>query len=344
MKIAITGGAGYIGAYLTRAYLDAGHDVLVIDNLSRGRRQAVDTRARFYQLDIRDGELRTLLQRERPDVVSHHVAFSQQEFPFEQVLADADVHIRGTLNVLECCIHASVKKILFASGGNGLYGNAASEDLPLTEDTLLRPRQPINISAVAGEWYVRHYSHYYGLKHTILRYADVYGELDRAYMTPSAHPVNYFTSMLAERRRPVIRGSGAETRDHIFIEDVVRANLCALKQGENQTFHISSGIGHTLNQLYKIVVNVMESQIQPLYLSGPLAAPSIILDNTRARQLLNWQPTVSPEEGIQRMVALLRPTGVHPAPVATPVRESITEPISATRIAIAVGMEAQKQQ
>src|SRR6266516_5191040 len=159
MKIAVTGGAGFIGSHLTRAYLDAGHDVFVIDTLINGSREALDSRARFYQLDIRDAKLQTLLQKERPDIVSHHVVQRQRAYPLEEPsLADADVHIRGLLNVLDSCVAASVGKIIFASGGNSLYRGIASSgsigkthpgQISVKEDAPLYPRKPHDISKVA---------------------------------------------------------------------------------------------------------------------------------------------------------------------------------------------------
>ncbi len=315
MKIAITGGAGFIGSHLTKAYLDAGHDVLVIDNLLHGSRQSIDARARFYHLDIRDGKLYTLFQRERPDLVSHHAALygQQQDIPGEQPLANADVHIRGLLNVLESSIAASVSKVIFASGGNTLYGRVKPEHLPITEDTPLCPQHPSDISTVAGEWYVRYYAHYYGLTYTILRYADVYGETDA---TLARHPLSYFICMLQEQRRPIIREAPDEVRDHICIDDVVRANLCALIRGENQTLHISSGCGYPLSQLYQLVADVLESEIEPVYLSSPrMEVSSIVLDNTRARHVLGWQPEVNLSVGIWRAAALLHEQAEPPVPL-----------------------------
>jgi UDP-glucose 4-epimerase len=301
MKIAITGGAGFIGGHLTRAYLDAGHDVLVIDSLQHGSRQALDRRARFSPLDIRDGKLRTILQHERPDLLSHHVA--QYGVPGEQALSDADAHIRGLLNVLDGCVEASVSKIIFASGGNSLYGRVDAALLPVDEDAPLCPQRPADISRVAGEWYVRYYTRSYGLAHTILRYADVYGETDHAL---AHHPLSQVICALLERRRPIIYGTGEALRDHIFIEDVVRANLSALTRGEGQTLHISSGRGATLTQMYRLAVEVLQSDIEPVHLSETRApASSIVLDNTRARRILGWRPVISLPEGIQRAVALL---------------------------------------
>jgi UDP-glucose 4-epimerase len=329
MKIAITGGAGFIGEYLTTSYLNAGHDVLVIDNLSRGSRKAIDPRARFYEIDVRDGKLSSILQHERPDLVSHHVAQWKHDSHFERSLTDADVHIRGLLNVLDCCVDASVRKIIFASGGNGMYGCVEAAQSPLSEETPLCPQQPIDISRMAGECYVRHYSRYYGLKHTILRYANVYGATNNTHKTNQLHPINYFSRMLAARRRPIIRGTGEERYDHIFIDDVVRANHCILKRGDNQTFHISSGYCYTLNQLYQMVATAMKSALQPLYLSDPLVASAIALDNTRAQQLLGWQPEVSIQEGTQRIVEQ-HVYASHTIVEFTPIE----------RIAIAAGVES----
>lgn len=300
MKIAITGGAGFIGSHLARAYLDEGHDVLVIDNLVCGSRQAVDERARFHEVDIRDRKLRTILEQERPDLVSHHVAYQRDTSMGEDSLADADVHVRGLLNVLESCVSAAVGKVIFASNGNNLYGHVGEEQLPVTEDTPLCPIHLDDTSKVAGEWYVRYYTQRFGLRHTILRYADVYGETDTTY---AHHPLTYFIAMLQQQRRPIIRGTGNDVRDQIFIDDVVRANVCALKQGDNETLHISSMQGYSPNELCDMTALLLKSDLDPVYISGTLAEDcETVLDNSRAYQALGWKPEVAMMEGIQLML------------------------------------------
>ncbi len=303
MKIAITGGAGFIGSHLTKAYLDAGHDVLVIDTLAHSADNAVDARARFYRLDIRDSKLQELLRLERPDIVSHHAAQCVQHEMLldEQSMCDADVHVRGLLNVLESCVMASVGKIIFASGGNSMFGRVQSPDQAcpnlLQEDAPLCPQRPYDISKVAGEWYVRYYTRQHGLSHTILRYADVYGETNARC---AQHPLSYFVEMLSAGRRPLIRGAANDVRDHIFIDDVVRANLSALERGLNQTFHISSGQGYTIKQFYSEAAYLLGSGIEPTYISTSLAEPSsVVLDNSLACRVLGWSPKIDFTEGVR---------------------------------------------
>jgi UDP-glucose 4-epimerase len=304
MKIAVIGGAGFIGSHVVNTYLEAGHDVFVVDTLINGTRQTLDRRARFYQLDLRDPQLRALLQAERPEIVSHHAAQREQrDLPAEQSLLDADIQVRGLLNVLDSCVSASVEKIIFASGGNDLYDRP--ESLPLTENAALCPRQPQEISKQAAEWYIRYYTRQYGLTHTIFRYADVYGETEREHLH---HPLSYIIRMLLEERRPTIRRSADELRDHIFIDDVARANLCALERGHNQTFNISTGEGHTLSQFYQIVAATLNSDIEPVYITNSLVfglpprPNAITLDNSLAKQHLGWRPQVSFAQGIQATI------------------------------------------
>ncbi len=300
MKIAMIGGAGFVGSHLTHAYLNAGHDVFVIDSLVHGTREVVDPRARFYHLDIRDGKLQAILQAERPDIVSHHAVQREYSLPCEGSLIDADVHIRGLLNVLDSCVNAQVSKLIFASGGNSLYrrhtlqGREAAE--PVSEESEACPLYPQDISKLAGEWYVRYYTRQYRLPHLILRYADIYGEADAAR---ARHPLTAFLAQLVRQCRPTIRGTDSDIRDHIFIDDVVRANLCALERGRNDTLHISSAQGYSLRQFYHAAARLLQSELAPLYVSPSSADPTaIVLDNRRAAHILQWQPEIDFLKGV----------------------------------------------
>lgn len=331
MKIAIMGGAGFVGSHLTRMYLDAGHDVLVIDNLAHSSREDVDRRARFYSADIRDARVQEILQQERPDVVSFHVAPYAAAFPRTSLLADADVQLRGLLNVLEGCVTASVTRFIYASNGSAFYQPAPvaaamrSEFHIAREDTPVCPRHSDDICKLTGEWYVRHFSQEFGLEHTILRYAHIYGETRREQ---AQHPVTYFIDMLARGQRPVMRGPARDVRDHIYIDDVARANLRALERGRNCTLHISTGKGYTLEQLFKAAAAQLSSDLLPVTISSARIEPTaLVLDNTLARQQLDWQPRVELAEGIKRAVETLcgemQPARVKEAPVREPVLNAV---------------------
>jgi UDP-glucose 4-epimerase len=336
MKIAITGGAGFIGAALTQAYLDAGHDVLVIDNLLCGSEQTIDPRARFYQVDIRDQRLLAIFQAERPDVVSHHATQRYQQLPGESSLLDADVHIRGLLNVLASCVEAQVRKIVFASSGNDLYKNTLPNALPFTECSATTPQHPYDISTLAGECYVRYYTQSYGLTHSILRYSDVYGETQQMQVDHLHHQLSYFIRMLAQGQRPIIGSASEALRDHIFIQDVVQANLRILTRGKNQTFHISTGKGYTLNDLYQMVAFLLDSKLEPVYLSAAMAENhACVLDNGKACEMLDWQPQISILEGLTHAVTLLRATKPATAPQpSTHPRETPIKVVSGQEVSI----------
>ncbi len=327
MKIAIIGGAGFVGSHLTRTYLDARHNVIVIDNLLHGTRESVDPRARFYHLDIRDERLRAILQAERPDVVSYHAIQRECELPGEGLLTDADVHVRGVLNVLESCVNAQVRKLIFASGGNSLYRGCALRDgetmKPISEEIEVYPTKPQDITRVAGEWYVRYYTRQYGLPHLILRYADIYGEINP---TSGRHPLTTFLVRLAAQSSPTIRGTDCNVRDHIFIDDVVKANLSALTSGCNETLHISSGQGYSMRQLYQAVANLFQSKLTPVYISPSRDEPTaVILDNSRAGRVLNWQPTIDLAEGVNLASERLlkRKVGVNTEPLTAKQEEPV---------------------
>ena len=333
MKIAIMGGAGFVGSHLTRAFLDAGHDVLVIDNLAHGSREDVDGRARFYQVDIRDARTQKILQQERPDVVSYHVAPRAAAFPRASLLADADVQLRGLLNVLDGCVNASVARFMYASNGSTLYQPspvAASIRAGLhiaREDTPVCPRHSDDICKLTGEWYVRYFSREYGLEHTILRYSHIYGETRREQ---AQHPVTYFIDMLARGQRPVMRELARDVRDHIHIDDVARANLRALERGRDCTLHISTGKGYTLDQLFKAVAAQLSSDLLPVSIASARIEPTaLVLDNTLARQQLDWQPRVELAEGIKRAVERLCGEMVPARIKETPVREPVLSAVLA---------------
>jgi UDP-glucose 4-epimerase len=301
MKIVVVGGTDFIGSHLVKTYLDAQHEVVLIDTIPDRSQYSIDIRARSYTVVLHDSQMGTILQQERPELVSYHAGHLYDLISGEQHAQTGD--LQSLLNVLEGCVSARVGKIVFAVAGNNLYGRLEEEQLPASEDMPLCSRSAHGVAMIASEWYVRNYTQQYGLKHTILRYADVYGEEDSAYIH---HPLTHFVRALAQQQSPLIEGTGDEIRDAIFIDDVVRANLSVLERGDNETFNISSGRGSTLNQLYRVVAKLLGSERQPVHVPGGLdRGSSIVLDNSRARAVLGWQPQVTLYEGVQEAIRRL---------------------------------------
>jgi UDP-glucose 4-epimerase len=303
MKALVTGGAGFIGSHIVDAYLAAGLDVVVVDDLSTGDRARLAPAARFVELDIRDPGLAAVFERERPDVVNHQAALANVRESLQAPLLYADVNVLGSLNVI------------FASTGGAIYGEPQS--LPVTEDHPRRPLDPYGASKDHVERYLQFYRDNYGLASTILRYANVYGP--RQDPRGEAGVVAVFAGQMLRGTTPVIFGSGAQVRDFTYVSDVVQANLLALTCGDNQVLNISSGVGTSISQLYTLLAELTEFQGTPGY--GPAvcgAVDKIRLDHTRVRQVLGWVPQVSLAEGLARTIAYMAAhLPGHPTSVST---------------------------
>lgn len=211
------------------------------------------------------------------------------------------------MNVLAGCVDAQVAKFVYASGGHSLYRPlplmASYQHQLIDEDTPLSPQRAQDISAVAGEMYVRYYTRQHNLSHLILRYADIYGEQDP---TCALHPLGKFMRNTLRQRQTVVTQHSQDVRDHLFIDDAVRANLYALERGRNETLHISSGQGYSLNELYQHATVLLGSNITPTYLvPAPVTPTWLVLANERARHVLGWRPEISLARGIELAIARL---------------------------------------
>ncbi len=304
MKILITGGAGFIGSHVADACLEAGHQVVVVDDLSSGRRENLDPRVSFYQLDIRDAALKGVFDREQPDVVNHHAAQVSVPRSVEDPRHDAEINLLGLINVLQNCVKHQVKKVIFISSGGAIYGEA--DEYPTTEKYLPRPLSVYAVNKLAGEFYLGFYRHQYGLGHTILRYANVYGP--RQYAQSEAGVVSIFVEKLLADAAPVVYTYPEEPegmiRDYVYVKDVVRANLAALDQGENGVFNIGTCVETTTSQLFRTILWQLGKDIQPQ--SGPARQGDLrrsLLDSSKAFRELGWSPIYSLEDGIRETIA-----------------------------------------
>jgi UDP-glucose 4-epimerase len=298
MKILVTGGAGFIGSHLTDQLIEAGNEVVVIDNLSTGQENNLNPSARFYKLDIRDPKISDVFKDERPEMVFHYAAQIDIRKSTEDPIKSADINILGTLNILENCKKFGTKKIIFASSGGAIYGDA--EIIPTPENYLPFPVSPYGIEKLIAEHYLDFYKRSYGLDYLILRYANVYGP--RQNPKGEAGVVAIFADKLLNNQIPVINGNGAQTRDYVFVNDVVDAAMLALKtvKSRKPIFNIGTGIETSVNNLYKIMTKTVGKNISANYGSAKTGEQArSCLDSSKIRKELNWQPKYKIGEGIK---------------------------------------------
>jgi len=259
MKILITGAAGFIASHITDAYLKAGHEVVIIDNLSTGKRENVPSNARLYELSITDKKIIQVFKEEKPDIVNHHAAQIDIRKSVENPQTDAEINIVGSLNILEASRLTGVKKIIFASSGGSVYGNALS--FPTTETHPTNPTSPYGIAKLSVEKYLQYYHWSHQLPFVALRYANVYGPRQNPF--GEAGVIAIFIHKLLKGQTPTIYGDGKQTRDYVFIDDVVSSNLKALTTDVTGIFNIGTGIETSLNTLTGQMIESLHASILP---------------------------------------------------------------------------------
>jgi len=305
MKILVTGGAGFIGSHIVDAYLEAGHQVLVIDNLSTGRRENLNPKAKFYLMDIRDPEIEKVFREEEIEVVNHQAAQMDVRKSVEDPLFDASVNVLGSLNLLQNCVKYGVRKFIFASTGGAVYGE--QDYFPADEEHPLRPLSPYGVTKLTVEKYLHFYHQVYGLKYLILRYSNVYGPRQNPY--GEAGVVAIFTRKFLTREQPIINGDGEQTRDFVFVGDVVNANLSALNYDGCDYFNIGTGVETTVNQIFRLLKQLTGAQVEERH--GPPKEGEqrrSVLECSKARRILGWKAKVPLEEGLRRTVRYFRNT------------------------------------
>lgn len=304
MKMLVTGGAGFIGSHIVELLLAEGHDVAVVDNLKTGKRANLDARARFYEVDVVTPEFLSVMETERPEVVFHEAAQMSVKVSTDDPRYDAQVNVLGLINVLEACVAAGTRKVLFASSG-ATYGNP--QYLPIDEDHPQLPESPYGITKMVAEHYLKYYALDRGLRYTALRYGNVYGPRQDAF--GEAGVVAIFTQQLLNGETPMIHWDGEQVRDYVHVADVARANLLAATAGDDHCYCIGTGVGSSVNQIFQAVSDAVGVSVEPRRgprRPGDLRAAYFVID--RARRELGWEPTVPLREGLAQTVDSFRTT------------------------------------
>ena len=301
-KILVTGGAGFIASHVVDAYVAAGHQVVVVDNLAHGRQANVNPAATFYQLDIRQtSELDRLFADQRFDYLCHHAALISVRDSLDRPQEYIEVNVAASVGLLELARRYGVRKVLFASSGGAAYGEGRGQPR-FREDRLPGPLDPYGTSKVAFEYYLNVYRHNFGLDYVALRYANAYGPRQDPFGEGGV--VAIFAQRILAGQPCTINGDGSKVRDFVYAGDIARANLVGLTRGSG-IYNIGTGVPTSVSDIFTgIRAAVPNYKLPPVY--GPDKPGEVwvsCLDASLARERLNWAAEVSLQDGLGRTVA-----------------------------------------
>lgn len=303
MKVLVTGGAGFIGSHVVDRLVEEGHEVVVVDDLSTGKRKYVNRAAVLYKLDIQSGRLEKVFRNERPSIVIHLAAQVSVRQSVENPILDAQVNVLGTMNVLHQAARHGARKVIFASSGVAIYGEQEVHPAPESHPT--RPLSAYGISKLCGEHYLSYFQRVSGLQVVSLRYASVYGP--RQDPEGEAGVVAIFIRKMLNNEQPIINGNGRQTRDFVFVDDVVQANLAVMSQEAQGVYNVGTGVETSVNELFRMLAGLTGSPCKEVH--GPAKVGEQIrsvIDSSRLKQEVGWEPETSLAEGLEKTVAYFR--------------------------------------
>ncbi len=299
MKILVTGGAGFIASHISDAFIAEGNEVFILDNLSTGFEKNINRNATFINSNICDKNLIKLFEKEKFDIVNHHAAQMDVRRSVADPEFDANTNILGTINLLQCAIKTDVKKIMFASTGGAVYGE--QKYFPADEEHITFPLSPYGISKLAVEKYIYFYSIQYRLNYTILRYANIYGPRQNPF--GEAGVVAIFASKLLKGEQPTINGEGFQTRDYVYVKDVVKANLIASKDKENNIYNIGTGKETDVNEIFRMLNKVIgKGQVEKHGPTAPGEQMRSVITSDKFFKKFNWRPSTNISDGLVETV------------------------------------------
>lgn len=307
MKILVTGGAGFIGSNTVDRFIAEGHEVVVMDNLSTGRSENLNPKAKFYLMDVRSAEVEKVFAAERPDAVSHFAAQKSVPKSVDNPIMDAEINIIGLLNLLNQCIKYQVKKFIFISTGGALYGDATRVPTPETYEPQMI--SPYAVSKFTCEKYLYYYNALYGLRYTVLRLANIYGPRQIAEGDCGVVPI-FANNLVAGKPSTLFAYADmpkGTTRDYVYVEDVCAANVLALTRGDSDIFNIGTGQEVSTEDLYNLMQEVFGISI-PLIRERERVGDvrRSTLDFSKAESLLGWSPKVDLRSGMEKTAAYYR--------------------------------------
>ncbi len=305
MRVLVTGGGGFIGSTLVDQLIAHGHEVHAVDDLSTGSLSNLDDARReasihFHRFDIASEGFGDLVPRVKPEILLHLAAQASVPKSVADPLLDAHTNVMGLLRVLDACVASEVRKIVYTSSGGTIYGT--QRKLPIKETAVGRPLSPYGITKKAGEDYIRFYQAEYGLDFTSLALANVYGPRQDPHGEGSV--VSVFSQRLLEGKPPRIHGTGEQTRDFVFVDDVANAFVRAMDAGSGETINVGTGAETSINDLFRTMASSAGWNGDPEY--GPARAGDVLrscLDPEKAKELLGWQAWTPLEEGVARTMA-----------------------------------------
>lgn len=298
MRILVTGGAGFIGSNVVDRFVAEGHEVLIVDNLSSGLQQNLNPSASFHNLDIRDADaLNQIVAEFQPEVIDHHAAQIDVRRSVLDPIFDLETNILGSIRLFQAAASHGVRKIIYASTGGALYGEART--LPADENHPVNPESPYGVSKHTVEHYLYFFRQTEGIDYTVLRYPNVFGPRQNPHGEAGVNAI--FIGLMTEGKTPTIFGDGEQVRDYVYVDDIAHANSLALQKGSAEIVNLGWGRGISVNQIFQELRHLIEFKDEPIYAAArPGEVQKIYLDATRARSVLGWEPKITFEEGLAR--------------------------------------------